>query len=298
MDPSLEASYAFDMIVRYGYHHTAKLIYPAIKIQPTVNFHKIFSHMINFLTEATNSEGITNDLEQYYRTLLFLSEINIRLPTRGNTVLAGLFSRIDKTLYHTIGMHPTFLKIIELLVDMGGNLTDPFIVESCLVCYNIGGLMILDDLKALTPTTCEKTIVFIEARPFFFVDVLIIFSKYREFTSNEINILFNKLIRVANYEYSYSNLEYMAHQIRFFQFVAEKRLDLYIDDKILNILVESSPSVELIRSIFKNVVSIHSPSDPHKIKRRDLYDLFVEYNINVELVTTSDSDPYDSDIFE
>src|SRR5579872_1782489 len=150
MDPSTEALEAFHLLIRHGYHHSAKLIYPLIRSKVEIEFGPMHRKMYDSLTESNGTPEIyTIILERYHHTLVFLQEINAEFLFN-STDIGFFLSRISGTMYHNFGMNPMFQQILEDLVNLGADFKHPNNLHMCLIGGAMGGLQILSNMDAIT----------------------------------------------------------------------------------------------------------------------------------------------------
>jgi hypothetical protein len=289
MDSSTEALQAFHLLIRNGYHHSAKLIYPLIKSRPEIGFGAMLRKMINLLIEANGTPEIDSTLERYHHTLIFLQEINVKIPIINPDI--GLFlAQITGASYHNFGTHPIFIQILEDLVNLGVDFRHPDYLHMCLIGRAIGGLQILSNMNAISGNCYSSLLIAASYRSSDFSESITIIMKHVTLDNVQMNGLFHKYIDSC-IQSSYENY-WSGPIIQFMNYITDQGYELQINDQILQLILDNRLSVPLMESILKKC-SIVNVNQIYRVKRKEIYDLLHSYHINAEIYDRGDDDSSD-----
>lgn len=194
----------FKEAIQHGYHECAKLIYPMIS--PAALEAPILGNLGHNLNEKIydlyRSISILELLESYNLTLLFLLDINYK-PKPSNTLLVFL-PKLTQLEYNAWGKTPIFRELVTNLVKLGCDITDSIIVHSCMVRGAIGGLLILDEMNALTPELVHNNIKYLIITPES-QSIINLASKYISIDSQQATFIISQYIQKNTYSYLHKN---------------------------------------------------------------------------------------------
>lgn len=208
--------------------------------------------------------------------------------------IAYFLSRMTDFWYRQVRNIPTFKLLMEEIINLGGDIYDPYILKLCLSIGAIGGILTLDEFRAIKPEHKKTLMRYIEPSNTYFVNIIEIFMKYMEFDNKDVNKLFKKLIKYNYRIHDTSGTEYYTKLERFFELTQNYGYVLHITGKNLQMFIDNRIQSRIMKLILENV-EIVEYLQIYDVNDSELYNLLTNFGISVELLETTNTSDIDSD---